>query len=64
MNSKEGEANRDPADNGDQAPSVVGGKVEPVPSKLNPKAKNPLLANRKEKKYFDSADWELTHQKK
>jgi len=39
-------------------------KLEKVPSKVSAKPKNPLLANRGERKYFDSADWAMNSQKK
>jgi len=56
MDTKEGNAQ-----NGQKA--AVDVKVEGIPPNA-PKPKNPLLAHRKEKKYFDSADWALSNQQK
>jgi len=47
--------------NGQKQSQEVDVKTEKI--QLNPpKPKNPLLAHRKEKKYFDSADWALSNQ--
>jgi len=61
---KKVEENQVPIEAGEEEGVVEGVKLEKVPTKASVKPKNPLLANRGERKYFDSADWEMNHQKK